>query len=69
MGLLMREAVIPADRQRGATVYCAAAIGSTTLTMRGAPIAATTYRPPPTTTLAFGVYGRFSVCAFTIYPF
>ena len=69
MGRRMREAAIPVDRQLGATVYCAEAIGSTTPTMRGAPIAATTYRAPPTTTLAFGVCGRYSVCAFTIYPF
>src|SRR6266566_4214505 len=66
MGRPMREAVIPVDRHLGATVCCAAAFGAAAPSTRGAPIATTSARTSPTSALAFGVCGGFSLCSFTL---
>jgi formylglycine-generating enzyme required for sulfatase activity len=57
---------IHADRHPGASVLSVAAIGATWPPSRVAPIAAPTFRLPPTTATGFVVCGGFSYCPFTI---
>src|ERR1035441_8983539 len=68
MGRLMANPPTLIQPERGqdrATVYCAAAIGTTTPATRGALIATTTTRATPSPLLGFGVRGGFSFCFVT----
>ena len=55
MGRRMREVVIHADRHLGASVCCAAAVGTATPAARVVPIASAAARRMPTATAGFGV--------------